>query len=115
MGAGRAFQLGCVLAGAGQAGRVDRFDDRTTADADAFCQRKRCMVGIDHDCLAGRGKGCDLVVEGGWRLKAGELGEVGFLLDARLALVEEQFGRAVCMDNGAGEGVACVARRCRGY
>ena len=103
MGAGGALQLDAVLAGAGQAGRIDGLHQRAALAAHDLAERERCLVGINQDALAFGGEGGDSVVEIRRRQEVGELGEIGLGLDAGLALVEEEQGAAVCRDDGAGE------------
>jgi hypothetical protein len=63
VGAGRAFKLSGVLASARQAGGVDCLKHRAAADADAFGERERGMIRIDHDCFARCCKRSHLVFE----------------------------------------------------
>ncbi len=50
---GRSGDLGCILAGAGQAGGIDRLDHRTFLPANQLADREGGEIRIDHDGCAG--------------------------------------------------------------
>ena len=112
MGGAGAGQFGLVLGSAGQGAGVGRLLDRTAGGFDQSHEFIGDDPGIHLDgraALAELGKGfgkfCRLA-------DFADLGEVGFLFDAGLAGVEEEFGQSVGMDDGAGQWMWCVRHIC---
>lgn len=103
MGGARAIDLGLVLGGTRDAGRVGRGNHRAAIVLDQHAQPVGRQHRVERDLGAALGKRGDRCFELAGLVRIGELGEIGRDLAREFALVHEQLVRSVSGKNGETE------------